>query len=131
MEAIGLFTFLVMCIIGLVLFLAIMKIFSISHDISVLKNTVKDFTKYYYELQRFRMAQENPKENKVALSPAKEKIYDPAILDKPIDEKLSLTDYEIIFEKDHDRFMTIANYFYKHDIAHYNQVILPVIERNK
>ncbi|KXK47422.1 MAG: hypothetical protein UZ05_CHB002002221 [Chlorobi bacterium OLB5] len=45
MEAIGLFTFLVSSIIGLIMFLAIMKIFSISHDIGVIKKNIVDFTK--------------------------------------------------------------------------------------
>ncbi len=58
MEAIGLFTFLVMCVIGLVLFLAIMKIFSISHDIGVIKKQISEFTKYYYELQNFKISKD-------------------------------------------------------------------------
>lgn len=59
MEAIGLFTFLVMCVIGLVLFLAIMKIFSISHDIGIMKKHVTEFTKYYYDLQKFKISKDS------------------------------------------------------------------------
>lgn len=58
MEAIGLFGFFIMCIFGLILFLAMLKIFSISHNIFMLKQQFAEFTKYYYDLQKFRNSQE-------------------------------------------------------------------------
>jgi len=122
----GLFGFIFI----IVTFFAMFKIFDISTNLYKLNKNVSDFTKYYYQLQDFKHTKETPQAI-TPEAPPKFRNYDPAIFEKPIDEKLSQHDYELIYTKDNERFMNIANYFYKNDVEFYNAEILPIMKNNR
>lgn len=48
-------------VIGLITFLAVLKIFSISNSMDTLNKRVKDFTEYYYKLNDYKLKQDELK----------------------------------------------------------------------
>jgi len=121
---------LAMIFIGLIQLGMIIKFFQMATDISRIQKSISQFTKYYYDLQDFKHSKD--KVDNIAQIPQFKKFeYDPAIFSKPIDEKLTLAEYEIIYEKDNNKFMDIANYFFKIEREFYNTNIMPIFEKNK
>ncbi|NOS84771.1 MAG: hypothetical protein HOP31_06500 [Ignavibacteria bacterium] len=98
-----------------------MKIFSISHDINVIKKNVVDFTKYYYQLQEFKQTKSVT---------TTEPLRSP-VLDKAIDEKLTGEQYQYIFQLDREKFNAISAYFNKNDFEFYDKVLVPIIMNEK
>lgn len=41
---------------GFITIMAIMKIFTISHNIEIIKKTMADFTQYYYKLNEYKLS---------------------------------------------------------------------------
>ncbi len=99
----------------------IIKFFEMAGNISRLTRNMAQFTKYYYSMQEFKNQKHTADTNNAL------KI---APVHKPIAEKLFLDEYQQIYENDNDRFMDIANYFYKNDKSFYDTTIMQVFEKN-
>lgn len=99
----------------------IIKFFEMAGNISRLTRNMAQFTKYYYSMQEFKNQKHSANTNNaLKITP----------VHKPIAEKLTLDEYQQIYENENDRFMDIANYFYKNDKAFYDTTIMQIFEKN-
>lgn len=113
-------------IAGIVQFIMVITFFQMSSNLAALLREVRAFNKYYYAMQEF-------KNKDLYNKPAAPSIVNPANDPKykPIDSKLTMAEFTYIYHNDNNKFMDIANYFYKNDRAFYDANILPIFESNK
>ena len=117
---------LLIIIAGIVQFIMILTFFQMSSNLAALLRELRSFTKYYYAMQEFKNKDLYTKPAAPSdINPARDPIH------KPIDSKLTMAEFTYIFQHDNNKFMDIANYFYKNDRAYYDSNILPIFESSK